>query len=325
MFSIATLFSGGGILEARLKDIGVKPIWGVEADPRIAELYRLNYPDSNLVCEIASASAKQRVENIQNWAKLEKPDIIHASPPCIRFSLANHLGKESDEDRNMALAIVSCITALKPQFVTLENVVNYYQAYSYNDILNCLYTLGYWVEDFIVNFSHYGIPQNRVRLFLIAWKDNRLVLPAKKQHSGWYSAIADLIPTFEPDKLTGTQKKRLQDKGLDTYLQPESQKELLPILIKRVQIRKHLASPTPEKPVFTITSKICTDHRKNNRNKFINLINSQGIFNLTTRALARLQTVPDSYQLIGKSGIDGVAIGNGLPSLFYANLLKQLI
>lgn len=317
MRTIASLFSGGGILEATLKDLGVKPIWGIEANERIAQLYKLNYPDSNLIVS--------RVEDIDNWTKFERPDILHISPPCIRYSQANHLGKESKEDLAMADAIVRCIETLQPQYITLENVPKFKDGSSYQKIAATLYKLKYWVEDSILNFSCYGVPQSRLRFFSIAWRDNRLCLPATKKHGGWYNAIADLIPTFEEDELTETQKKRLVDKNLNSYLQADRRKNLPSILIKRVQIRKHLATPTPEKESFCITAKICTDHRGSNRNKFINLITPESILNLNTRALARIQTVPDSYKLIGKSSVDGVAIGNGLPSLFYADLVKQLI
>lgn len=316
MIKFASLFSGGGIIESRLKPLGVEVLWGVECDEKIAQVYRLNYPNSNLIVD--------KIENINNWKEYDRPEILHISPPCQKYSLANPKAGETDYELTLANSVTRCIKTLEPTYITLENVVKFKHSQAYKIIIDCLYELGYWVENLIINFSYYGVPQNRTRFFAIAWKDDRLVLPCQQEKIGWYDAIADLIPEFEKCELTKTQQKALIRKGLQNYLIAEKREKLPAILIKRVQIRKNIATPLPSDPSFTVTSGICTDHRRANRYKFCNVVNSDGVFNINTRALARLQTVPDTYKLTGKPNCDGVAIGNGVPPLFYANLLSQL-
>ena len=118
---IATICTGGGVLEQGAIASGLTPIWGVEINPSVAELYRLNYPESNILIENACAV---------NWYRLPVPDILHASPSCRSFSRANSKS-EHFGDINLARAIALSIDQLEPQIFTLENVAAYLKSESW--------------------------------------------------------------------------------------------------------------------------------------------------------------------------------------------------
>lgn len=54
-------------------------------------------------------------------------------------------------------------------------------------------------------------------------------------------------------------------------------------------------------------------------------LSSGRVVSLTPRALARLQTIPDWYQLTGKNGLDCRGIGNACPSLLFEKIYRQLL
>ncbi len=303
--TIATIFSGGGLVESGATEANLIPIWGVESDPEIASVHALNFPKTNLIIEDVC-----RV----NFASLPVPDIFHLSPPCTNFSKANPSKGEKKTDFEYAIASVKAITFLKPKIITLENVSSYLKSDSFRYILKALFNQQYLVTFEIINFAEYGIPQTRRRLFVRAFKDSGhlLYLPSKKSQKGWWNAISDLFPTFKPTNLTKTQLSRLAKKKISNHSR---------ILVKRNQIRDNLETPIETAPAFTITAGLCGDGKNGNRQNFVNVIDTnKAVYSITIKALSRLQTVPDWYQFSGKNGLDGKIIGNGVPCEF----IKQL-
>jgi DNA (cytosine-5)-methyltransferase 1 len=83
---------------------------------------------------------------------------------------------------------------------------------------------------------------------------------------------------------------------------------------------------SPEQPAWTIKAGIGTDGKGCNRSSFIDAVLSQAnVRRLNTKALARLQAFPDSYQWSGKNSVDIRGIGNAVPPLMMQKLLEQII
>ena len=78
MPTIATLFSGFDCVAVGARAAGINSIWGIEIDPRIAEVANNNGSHVQ-VMDILTADPHD----------FERPDILHASPECQRASLAN--------------------------------------------------------------------------------------------------------------------------------------------------------------------------------------------------------------------------------------------
>lgn len=314
----ATLFSGGGLVDCGLKQLGVKIKWAVEKDHKIVDLYRANFQHHPLL--------PYGVEEV-NYSEMPKVDLLHASPSCLSYSQGScGKNKENQSDIDAAIATARAINELQPnlKFFTLENVGFYLRGNAFEIIRKALEDNSYHVEYKIINFKNYGIPQNRIRLFLIASKGCILDFPQEKQSVSWYDAIADLIPDFERMPLTLTQTQAMDRSGYSHYVVP-SLHPLSPILLKRNQIRDHRASVREvNEPSFCITASFTSDGKRRNRRRFANVVTNTGAYSLTVRALARFQTVPDSYQLLeGETAINGRAIGNGVPCKFIYDLLNE--
>ena len=308
--TIASICTSGGVLEQGAIAAGLKPIWGIEIDPEIAAVYRANYPESEMV--VADASTL-------NYTTLASPTILHASPSCRNYSQANDK-IETEADRALAVGIARAIATLQPEVFTLENVRAYASSEAWREIRDRLEKLGYSVQSQVVKLNLWGVPQKRVRFIAIATRDvpaPLLFTPNRTKH--WHQEISDLIPQFKKSSLTNTQQDNLTAKIKGAIAQG------IPVIVKRNQIRSYTPASSVGEPAWTVTAKLCTDGKGSDRHAFADLITPGGVFSLTTRALARMQTIPDTYNLTGNVRIDGMVIGDGVPSYFAEQMYGQIL
>jgi len=195
-----TMFAGGGGVDIGLMAAGLTPAWAVEYDAQIADVYRRNLGDHMIVADVRTV----------DYAGLPRVDWLHASPSCVRASVANAGATEAVEDVEAAAAVVRAILAQKPQVFTLENVWAYRNFAAFRLILDALGDAGYMYDFDHVNAADYGVPQTRRRLLLRAVHGALLPpLPQPVLWVGWYEAIADLIDDLPDAQLAPWQMARL--------------------------------------------------------------------------------------------------------------------
>jgi DNA (cytosine-5)-methyltransferase 1 len=204
MKTSASLFTGGGLFDIGAMEAGYKPIWGNELDDKIAAVARLNG------LPVITADARS-----VNFEKLERPDHLHASPPCPNFSAAKHGAQETETDLQLARAVVRTIGHFNPDTFTLENVPAYVHSQSFKMILDCLLKLGYFVDVRNLNAADFGVPQTRLRLWVRASKRLLSGYPAPMKWVGWYEVIEDLIPSLPDTQFAPWQMARLPQEYKD--------------------------------------------------------------------------------------------------------------
>lgn len=326
MKTFATMFSGFGGADVGLMAAGLRPLWGVEYDADIAGVYRNNIGDHVIIDDVRNV----------DYSLLPHVDWLHASPSCVRASVANVDATESAEDTEAALAVVRALQAHKPQVFTLENVWGYRNFSAFRLILGTIGSMGYFYDFEHVNAADFGVPQTRRRLILRATRGLLPPMPAPVPWVGWYEAIADLMPTLPNSKLAPWQLARLRDgvKGtllIDGKLGSES---------------TNMTTRNGEAPCFTVT----TSH--NQRDMRAVLVNESSTFEMraadapsaaqvasernlrqkatlphrvvaiTPRCLARFQSFPDSYKLPDKRSLAAKGIGNAVPPLLMQRIAE---
>jgi DNA (cytosine-5)-methyltransferase 1 len=224
----ATLFSGGGLAEARLADL-IDFRLAVEFDPAIAAHYRDVYGPHVHCADVCAF----------DFAPYAGLGFLHASPPCTSASLANANRGETQKDLDMGAAVERAIVAIGPKVFTLENVGPYQEYQAFKSICTTLAALGYRADWRVYNSADFGVPQTRKRLILRAWRSEYGPLPeVEPTHAspaelikapsfgtlfsapllpwvGWYAAIEDLLPTCPESKLAPWQVKRLPKNIVD--------------------------------------------------------------------------------------------------------------
>jgi DNA-cytosine methyltransferase len=199
MATISTLCTGGGGVEIGAMAAGLKPLWGIEHDDEIANVARANG------LHIVTADMCEA-----DPADYERPDVLHASPPCPNFSTANQGGAETQEDIALAEATARFIETLTPRIFTLENVYQYRKSKSWALIADTLNRCGYWYDLAHVNAADFGVPQTRKRMIVRAILGQMVPhLPPPEPWVGWYAAIEDLIPTLPESQFAPWQLERL--------------------------------------------------------------------------------------------------------------------
>lgn len=293
LLTCGELFCGGGGWIANLLDLLV-PLWAIDNDAATVETYRRNY-GNHIICADATEVDPRTLLPV---------DILFASPPCQEWSSVRSKRNQARSDAEVGIIVCRYIEILQPKFMFFENVRGYAKSQSLQAITYTLESLGYSFDCTFVNAADFGIPQHRERLILRAARHRTVPsLPAPLPHVGWYSAIADLIPSFQPSNLTPGQTSQLEQTELESTL-----------LIERVGARSgRYQKRLPEQPVWTIRCAITTDQRGNNRSRFIDLIHQRQVLQLDTRALARFQSFPDWYMLPEMVSAAGRIIGNAVP------------
>jgi DNA (cytosine-5)-methyltransferase 1 len=158
MKTFASLFTGFGGADLGAIAAGLQPVWGVEYDAKIAEVANHNLGQHIQVADILSCDPLH----------FERPDVLHASPPCPSFSVAKANGQETPHDIAMASKVAEFVSVLTPEIFTLENVYAYRNSKSWRIIENALYKAGYWLHIDHVNSADYGVPQTRKRMIVRA-------------------------------------------------------------------------------------------------------------------------------------------------------------
>jgi len=205
----ASLFTGFGGVEIGARAAGLELSWGIEKDIAIAAVANKNLGDHVQVANILDC-------NPHDYTTV---DVLHASPPCPNFSIANHKRGEAELDIALARKAAEFIRVLRPIAFTLENVQAYRASESFALIIETLEGMGYWWEAIVLNAADFGVPQSRRRLFIRAQlgKMLRPLPPPTRPRKGWYQAIEDLIPTLPKSHFAEWQMNRLPNFVSDSF------------------------------------------------------------------------------------------------------------
>jgi len=164
MLKFVDLFCGtGGIrlgMEQAFSQYGIRTrcIKSSEIDKKACEVYQFNF-NEDPYCDI------HRIEKIESF------DILLAGFPCQAFSYAGKQLGFADTRGTLFFEVERILKIYKPKLVFLENVrglTTHDHGRTFNTIINSLKSLGYKIQYRLLNSSNYGIPQNRVRIYIIA-------------------------------------------------------------------------------------------------------------------------------------------------------------
>lgn len=201
-----SLFSGAGIGETYLSNIGIDIIVSNEILEKRAILYKDIYPQTNVVCgDLTDPTIFSKVMDLSN----DKVNFLLASPPCQGMSVAGKNRCENTmlmDDRNyLIMYVIKAINYLKPSFVLIENVPSLLRLKliyggSHRAIQDILFIeLGnkYNIESEIIDSADYGVPQTRNRAIIKMYKKGEVwPWPAKTNKITVREAIG-FLPSLE--------------------------------------------------------------------------------------------------------------------------------
>ncbi|NIZ41576.1 DNA cytosine methyltransferase (plasmid) [Entomospira entomophila] len=104
-------------------------------------------------------------------------DILLAGFPCQAFSIAGHRKGFEDTRGTLFFDVARIISYHKTPIIFLENVkglVNHNKGQTFKTITRVLEDLGYKIYSQILNAKNFGLPQNRERIYIIAFLDHQI-------------------------------------------------------------------------------------------------------------------------------------------------------
>ena len=121
-------------------------------------------------------------------------DMVCAGFPCQSFSIAGLRRGFGDDRGNLFYDVLRFVDAKSPRVVVLENVKNlkgHDGGRTYSTIKGLLEDRGYIFRSMVMDSAHYGSPQCRQRLFMVASKDVPFEFPSRTSDQRTVSSIAD--------------------------------------------------------------------------------------------------------------------------------------
>ena len=103
-------------------------------------------------------------------------DLLCGGFPCQAFSNAGKRRGFDDARGTLFFEVARLAQARRPPYLLLENVpglLSHDKGRTFGTILAALDDLGYHVEWSVLNSKHFGVPQSRKRVFIIAYLDPR--------------------------------------------------------------------------------------------------------------------------------------------------------
>tara|TARA_R100000781_G_scaffold97128_2_gene61020 strand:- start:686 stop:1900 length:1215 start_codon:yes stop_codon:yes gene_type:complete len=182
MLKVGTDFSGIGSPEIALKNLGVdfKSMFACDYDKYAKQSYLANHKTENFYDDITT----------RDHNKTPYVDLYIAGFPCQAFSMAGKRKGFDDTRGTLFFDLLQYLKAQRPKYFILENVkglVSHNKGQTFAVILDCLaktcnnqysFTnyedgLNYHIYYKVLNTKDYGLPQNRERIFIVGFRDDK--------------------------------------------------------------------------------------------------------------------------------------------------------
>jgi DNA (cytosine-5)-methyltransferase 1 len=168
--TVVSMFSGCGGVDLGFSQAGYEILWANDFNEDACETYRHNIGDI-----IHGDVTQLDIPDVKDL------DILTAGFPCQPFSNAGSRKGTKDPRGQLYQQTFKFIDKLNPKVVMFENVRGILSTKTENgklidEIVDTLTNkYGYHVSYRLMNFSHFGVPQNRIRVILLAVKNKNYI------------------------------------------------------------------------------------------------------------------------------------------------------
>ncbi|XP_034616239.1 tRNA (cytosine(38)-C(5))-methyltransferase isoform X1 [Trachemys scripta elegans] len=162
---VLELYSGiGGMHQALTEScISAEVAAAVDVNTVANEVYKHNFPSTPLWAKTIEGITLAELNRLSF-------DMILMSPPCQPFTRIGLQGDVSDPRTNSFLYILDILPRLQrlPKYILLENVKGFETSSARDKLVETLKKCGFKYQEFLLSPTCLGIPNSRLRYFLIA-------------------------------------------------------------------------------------------------------------------------------------------------------------
>ncbi|WP_201575036.1 DNA cytosine methyltransferase [Psychrobacter sp. H8-1] len=360
---VIDLFSGCGGLSLGFIQNGFKIVKAVEFDSSIANTYKKNHPEIEILVDDI-----RNIDNCNNFNKGDA-DIVIGGPPCQGFSMAGARIRDGfiDDDRNYLFKhFFNIVRTVKPKIFIMENVkglMTMQGGKTFDEICNIfsdenlMNGTKYHIYHKVLKAVDLGIPQKRERLFIIGIRDTSIEFELKLK--GTTQRIINKHPTFfdpvtvydaicnmptvtnngdvaNPVPVSAYQKYlATREATLSNHIKTNHSKVAVERMQKIANGDNFTSLDEDIKSVHSgsygrlrwddVAPTITTRFDTPTGGRFIHPVEHR---TLTPREAARIQSFPDDFIFYGNKTSVCKQIGNAVPpkmSYFWANFVETLV
>ena len=159
-YKAVDLFSGCGGLSLGLMNAGIDVMAAFDNWGPALKVYAENFSHPIHDCDLTD------VKSVCAIVRPLRPDFIVGGPPCQDFSSA---GKRDETlgRANLTLSFAKVVDSIRPRWFIMENVERARKSKTLPKALAIFHEAGYGITQRVLDASLCGVPQKRLRLFVI--------------------------------------------------------------------------------------------------------------------------------------------------------------
>ena len=295
---IVSLFSGAGGFDLGLIASGHRVVWANDLYEDAAKTYETN---------IGEHIDRRDIRDIPSQ-EIPESDIVVGGFPCQGFSVANWNRSVKDKRNFLYREMVRVVRETRPKYFVAENVkglASMENGAVLKAIKKDFENIDYKVLHKTLNAADFGVPQSRLRLFIVGVRSDIAftpIFPPRATHAPPDKALAlGLMPHMSVGD------------ALQSIPEPEKPHSLSNHTGSKYKLRfnNYLGHRriNPEKPAPTVTA------RGDDRGGVVVLHHPKNHRRMTVRELATVQSFPKEFIFHGNNSSAYRQIGNAVPPL----------
>lgn len=202
-FKYIELFAGIGGFRSALDPLGGECVFASEIDTFATKSYHSLYGE---ICKLTGTTEAPELHG--DITKIDAHDIpdhdvLVGGFPCQAFSVAGQRKGFEDARGTLFFEIARIASAKQPRLMLLENVkglLSHDGGHTIEVMASVLNDIGYAIDFRVLNSKHFGVPQNRERIFIVCDRD--------VDHVDWNVSGNDVVAKA---------KRRIQALGVRTF------------------------------------------------------------------------------------------------------------
>lgn len=334
---VVDLFAGAGLLSSAFRREGYEVVRALELELAAARTYAHNLGHHVEVADVRRVRPQGHC------------DVLIAGPPCQGFSTlgksrrayvgtsrskANASRREDRSekgDRRASLHVARWARALRPQVIVIENVGSFLESEEWRVLCRRLERDGYQITSGILNAVDFGVPQLRIRSFTIASLGTRVDLPRPRRSDQLTVRDAWEGLSLVPDNVNNHYAPKPSDLALARIrlIRPGGNRrdvmERAPHLTPRSwwTIERQAAADVWGRMRWDAPSNTLRTALQNpSKGRYIHPQQHRVI---SLREAARLQSIPDGFEFLGRPYQVARQIGNSVPPLVGRAVARQVM
>jgi len=165
LIKVLEFYSGIGGMHYALRESGVPfdVLGAFDINTNANAVYKHNFPDSKLLQKNLEGLSVQDLDRFsaQCWTM---------SPPCQPYTRQGKQEASKDARARSFLHILDLFEQMEtpPTYILIENVKGFEESDTRQRLVNVLQTRGYHFKEFLVSPADFGVPNSRLRFYLLA-------------------------------------------------------------------------------------------------------------------------------------------------------------